>query len=142
MTHPAYADVIPKYINMEDNMASKDRKDKLEEAAARDVSETTEYEEDMDEYSNLIELTDEDGVTTVFEYLTTVPYEGNEYVVLMVVSDEEDFDAAEDDDEGEVVILKIEQDENGEDMYVTCEDEEISQAVFDLFMEQLDEGHD
>ncbi|MGI6636108.1 MAG: DUF1292 domain-containing protein [Christensenellales bacterium] len=123
-------------------MASKDRKDKLEEAAARDVSETTEYEEDMDEYSNLIELTDEDGVTTVFEYLTTVPYEGNEYVVLMVVSDEEDFDAAEDDDEGEVVILKIEQDENGEDMYVTCEDEEISQAVFDLFMEQLDEGHD
>ena len=142
MTHPAYADVIPKYINMEDNMASKDRKDKLEEAAARDVSETTEYEEDMDEYSNLIELTDEDGVTTVFEYLTTVPYEGNEYVVLMVVSDEEDFDAAEDDDEGEVVILKIEQDENGEDMYVTCEDEEISQAVFDLFMEQLDEDQD
>lgn len=142
MTHPAYADVIPKYINMEDNMASKDRKDKLEEAAARDVSETTEYEEDMDEYSNLIELTDEDGVTTVFEYLTTVPYEGNEYVVLMVVSDEEDFDAAEEDDEGEVVILKIEQDENGEDMYVTCEDEEISQAVFDLFMEQLDEDQD
>lgn len=142
MTHPAYADVIPKYINMEDNMASKDRKDKLEEAAARDVSETTEYEEDMDEYSNLIELTDEDGVTTVFEYLTTVPYEGNEYVVLMVVPDEEDFDAAEEDDEGEVVILKIEQDENGEDMYVTCEDEEISQAVFDLFMEQLDEDHD
>jgi uncharacterized protein YrzB (UPF0473 family) len=141
MTHPAYADVIPKYINMEDNMASKDRKDKLEEAAARDVSETTEYEEDMDEYSNLIELTDEDGVTTVFEYLTTVPYEGNEYVVLMVVPDEEDFDAAE-DDEGEVVILKIEQDENGEDMYVTCEDEEISQAVFDLFMEQLDEDQD
>ncbi|MGI6654708.1 MAG: DUF1292 domain-containing protein [Christensenellales bacterium] len=122
-------------------MASKDRKDKLEEAAARDVSETTEYEEDMDEYSNLIELTDEDGVTTVFEYLTTVPYEGNEYVVLMVVPDEEDFDAAE-DDEGEVVILKIEQDENGEDMYVTCEDEEISQAVFDLFMEQLDEDQD
>ncbi|MGI6670878.1 MAG: DUF1292 domain-containing protein [Christensenellales bacterium] len=123
-------------------MASKDRKDKLEEAAARDVSETTEYEEDMDEYSNLIELTDEDGVTTVFEYLTTVPYEGNEYVVLMVVPDEEDFDAAEEDDEGEVVILKIEQDENGEDMYVTCEDEEISQAVFDLFMEQLDEDQD
>ena len=142
MIHPAYADVIPKYINMEDNMASKDRKDKLEEAAARDVSETTEYEEDMDEYSNLIELTDEDGVTTVFEYLTTVPYEGNEYVVLMVVPDEEDFDAAEEDDEGEVVILKIEQDENGEDMYVTCEDEEISQAVFDLFMEQLDEDQD
>ncbi|HHX21938.1 MAG TPA: DUF1292 domain-containing protein [Clostridiales bacterium] len=96
----------------------------------------------MDEYSNLIELTDEDGVTTVFEYLTTVPYEGNEYVVLMVVPDEEDFDAAEEDDEGEVVILKIEQDENGEDMYVTCEDEEISQAVFDLFMEQLDEDQD
>jgi len=27
-------------------------------------------------------------------------------------------------------------------MYVTCEDEEISQAVFDLFMEQLDEDQD
>ena len=62
MTHPAYADVIPKYINMEDNMASKDRKDKLRKPPPA-MCRKRQNEEDMDEYSNLIELTDEDGVT-------------------------------------------------------------------------------
>lgn len=88
--------------------------------------------EEMDD--NIVELTDEDGVVSHFEYLTTVPYEGEEYVVLLVL--DEDGEAAEDD--GEVVILQIEQDENGEDIYVSVEDDDISQAVFDKFMETMD----
>ena len=36
-----------------------------------------------EEEDNIVELTDEDGTVTKFEYLTTVPYEGEEYVVLM-----------------------------------------------------------
>ena len=90
-------------------------------------------EEELPE--GIIELTDEDGVTTQFEYLTTIEYQGDLYVVLMVLDDEET-----DDEEGEVLILKIEKDpETGEDMYVSVDNDEVSQAVFDLFMEQMDE---
>ena len=44
-------------------------------------------EEELPE--GIIELTDEDGVTTQFEYLTTIDHEGELYVVLMVLGDEE-----------------------------------------------------
>ena len=40
-----------------------------------------------EEEDNIVELTDEDGTVTKFEYLTTVPYEGEEYVVLMVLDE-------------------------------------------------------
>ena len=83
----------------------------------------------------IIELTDEDGVTTQFEYLTTIDHEGELYVVLMVLGDEQ-----QDDEEGEVLILKIEKDpETQEDIYVSVDDDAISQAVFDKFLAMMDE---
>lgn len=88
-----------------------------------------------EEEDNIVELTDEDGVVSKFEYLTTISHEGEEYVVLMVL--DEDGNEPEGDD-GEVVILQIEQDENGEDIYVSVEDDDVSQAVFDKFMEAMD----
>ena len=88
----------------------------------------------------IIELTDEDGVTTQFEYLTTIDHEGELYVVLMAAEDE---DEEEDDEEGEVIILKIEKDpDTDEDIYVSVDDEEISQAVFDKFLAMMDEEED
>ena len=90
-------------------------------------------EEELPE--GIIELTDEDGVTTQFEYLTTIDYENEKYVVLMVLEDEE-----QDDEEGEVLILKIEQDpETQEDIYVTVDDENVSNAVFQLFLDMMEE---
>ena len=88
-----------------------------------------------EEEDNIVELTDEDGVVSKFEYLTTISHEGEEYVVLMVL--DEDGNEPEGDD-GEVVILQIEQDENGEDIYVSVEDDDVSKAVFDKFMEAMD----
>ncbi len=83
----------------------------------------------------IIELTDDDGVTTQFEYLTTIDHEGELYVVLMVLDDEE-----QDDEEGEVLILKIEKDpDTDEDIYVTVDDDAVSQAVFDKFLTMMDE---
>ena len=93
-------------------------------------------EEELPE--GLVELTDEDGVTSRFEYLTTIDHEGELYVVLMLLEDEE-----HDDDEGEVLILKIEKDpETDEDIYVTVEDESISQEVFNKFVAMMDEEED
>lgn len=83
----------------------------------------------------IIELTDEDGVTSQFEYLTTIDHEGELYVVLMLLDDEN-----QDDEEGEVLILKIEKDpETDEDIYVSVDDDAISQAVFDKFLAMMDE---
>ena len=93
-------------------------------------------EEELPE--GIVELTDEDGVTSQFEYLTTIDHEGELYVVLMLLEDEE-----HDDEEGEVLILKIEKDpETDEDIYVTVEDESISQAVFTKFVAMMDEEED
>ena len=89
-----------------------------------------------EEEDNIVELTDDDGVVSKFEYLATVPYEGDEYVALLVL----DEDGNElDEEDSEVIILKIEQDENGEDIYVSVDDDELSQKIFDLFIASLDE---
>ena len=100
---------------------------------ADDIKKSIPQEDDLPE--GIIELTDEDGVTTQFEYLTTIEHEGELYVVLMVLDDEN-----QDDEEGEVLILKIEKDpDSGEDIYVTVDDDDISQAVFNQFLAMMDE---
>ena len=89
-------------------------------------------EEEMPE--GIIELTDEDGVTSQFEYLTTIDHDGELYVVLMLLEEDQN------DEEGEVLILKIEKDpETDEDIYVSVEDEAISQAVFEKFLAMVEE---
>ncbi len=88
-----------------------------------------------EEELGIIELTDEDGETTEFEYLSTIEHEGQNYLVLMEVEGGEENE----EESGEVVILKVEQDEKGEDMYVTIDDEAVMQAVFDKFLEEEDE---
>ncbi len=97
----------------------------------KDLEETPEEME-----SSIVELTDEDGVTTEFEYLSTIEHKGESYVVLLAPQEEEN------EEEGEVVILKIHKDENGEDTYVSCDDDEIEEEVFELFMEEMDEKED
>lgn len=69
----------------------------------------------------LVELIDENGEKTLFEHLATLEYHGESYLALC------DPDADEED--LEVFILKIEQDENGEDVY-TVPDDEVADAVF------------
>ena len=54
--------------------------------------------------------------------------------VVVLMAPEED----EDDEEGSVVIMKIEE-QDGEDVYVSVDDDDVAQKVFDLFLEYLDE---
>lgn len=76
---------------------------------------------DPEEEDDLVELVDENGETTVFEHLATLEYEGESYLALCdPESEEEDL---------EVFILKIEQDENGEDVY-NVPDDDVADAVF------------
>ena len=88
---------------------------------------------------NIIELTDENGETTQFEYLATIEHEDKLYVALMLLEGAAD---EENEDEGEVLILEIAKDENGEDVYVSVEDDAVSEQVFNKFLAMMDEEED
>ena len=84
----------------------------------------------QEEYTNVITLTDSDGSDVDFEVLDIMPYNDHEYAVLLPVDDESDSP--------EAVILELleAEEDNEEDMLQGVEDEEILNAVFNLFMEK------
>ena len=75
-----------------------------------------------EELDNIIVLNDENGNEVQFEFLDLVELDNEEYVVLLPVTDEGE------EDEGEVVILKLEdtEDDSEGESYVGVEDEELS----------------
>jgi len=83
-----------------------------------------------EELDNIIVLNDEEGNEAEFEFLDLIEYEGEEYVVLLPVEESEDA--------GEVVILKLEDTESeDEESYVSVDDEEILNKVFEIFKEKF-----
>ena len=85
-----------------------------------------------EELDNIIILNDEEGNEVKFEFLDLVELDEEEYVVLLPVSEEGE------EDEGEVVILKLEDtdEDSEEESYVGVEDEEILNKVFAIFKEK------
>ena len=89
-------------------------------------------DENNEELDNILVLNDEDGNEVQFEFLDLIEFEGEEYVVLLPVNEEESEEA------GEVVILKVEDTENEEEeSYVSVEDEETLNKVFEVFKEKF-----
>jgi uncharacterized protein YrzB (UPF0473 family) len=87
-------------------------------------------EQDQEE---IIQLQDEQGHDVDFEHLMTLEHQGSYYVVLEAMEDMEDCM------QGESIILKIVQDESGQDTYVTIEDEHELQAVLDKCIAAMEE---
>ena len=86
-----------------------------------------------EENDNIIVLNDENGEEVPFEFLDLIELDGEEYVVLLPVEDEENEEEA-----GEVVILKVEDTESeNEESYVSVDDDEILNKVFDMFKEKF-----
>ena len=85
-----------------------------------------------EELDNIIVLNDEEGNEVKFEFLDLVELDEEEYVVLLPVSEEGE------EDEGEVVILKLEDtdEDSEEESYVGVEDEDILNKVFAIFKEK------
>lgn len=93
----------------------------------------TPLENEGEELDNILTLNDEEGNEVEFEFLDLIEYEGEEYVILLPVEDEED-----EEEPGEVVILKLEDTDNeDEESYVSVDDEEILNAVFEKFKEKF-----
>ena len=91
--------------------------------------------EDLD---NIVILNDEDGNEVKFEFLDLVELDDEEYVILLPVID----DGVE--EEGEVVILKVEDtdEDSEEESYVSVEDEEKLNKVFEIFKERFKDDFD
>ncbi len=92
-----------------------------------------------DELDNIVVLNDEEGNEVKFEFLDLVELDDEEYVVLLPISEDGE------EEEGEVVILKVEDsdDENSEDEeYVSVEDEETLNKVFEIFKEKFKDDFD
>ena len=83
-----------------------------------DENENNMHEDE--ELDNIIVLNDENGEEVPFEFLDLIDLDDEEYVVLLPADDTEDEGA------GEVVILKVEDSEDGSDLesYVSVDNEE------------------
>ena len=92
-----------------------------------------------EELDNIIVLNDEEGQEVKFEFLDLVELDDEEYVVLLPISEE-----GVEDEDGEVVILKLEDtdDESEEESYVGVEDEEVLSKVFEIFKEKFKDEFD
>ena len=106
-----------------------------EAMANNDEIRRPDQEPEEEEVPDVVELTDEDGNTTRFEYITTLDQDGELYIALMPIEDEENAD----DENGYVVFMKIEQDEQGEDYYVSIDDDALVDALFEKLTQMLDE---
>lgn len=84
-----------------------------------------ENEQNLEE-TEILTLTDENGVDTDFEYLDCLTYNGKEYLILLPAGDEDT----------EIVILEIEPVDEENENYLAVEDEDTLNAVYDLFKEK------
>lgn len=93
------------------------------------------------EYGNdYISLVDENGVETEFEHIDTVELDDETYVALVPVY-EDPQEAVEAD--GELLILKVvPDDETGEDILATIEDDEEYDRVSKILMKRLEDYYD
>ena len=91
--------------------------------------------EELDD--NMIILNDEEGKEVRFEFLDLIELDNEQYVVLLPAEDKHG------EEPGEVVILQVEDTENDEEeSYISVEDEEVLNKVFEIFKEKFKDEFD
>lgn len=80
-----------------------------------------------EERENILVLIDENGEEVAFDYLDKIELDGIEYVILSPFEQDDENDIAE------VIILKAIKDEYGEDNFLTIDDDNELDTVFEQF---------
>lgn len=91
-------------------------------------------ENEMEYNPDIYTLVDEEGVEQTFELLDVMDLDEGRYFALIPYY--EDADELVEDD-GDLIILKSEMDENGEELMVSIDDDEEYQRVGNIFLEKL-----
>ncbi len=87
----------------------------------------------MENFEEVITLVDEDGSEVEFELVMTIEANDNNYAILAPL------EIADDEDEDEAFIFRVEEDENGEMVLEPIEDEEeyaMVVAVYETLVEE------
>lgn len=93
-------------------------------------------EDFAEEYeAQIITLEDDLGNEQDFEFLDVVEYDGEEYIILLPVD-------GEDEEQNEVMILRIDSIDDENENYAGIDDEEILQKVFDIFKKRYEDDFD
>ena len=86
---------------------------------------------EKEELDNIVVLNDEEGNEVQFEFLDLVELDEEEYVVLLPIDEDGE------NDDGEVVILRLEDSDTDEESYVSVDDESVLTAVFEIFKDKF-----
>ncbi|MCI7767800.1 MAG: DUF1292 domain-containing protein [Oscillospiraceae bacterium] len=90
--------------------------------------------------ADLYTLVDEDGVEQTFELMDTYESEDGELYYALVPYYENPEEMVEADTE--LVVLRSEEDENGEETLATIEDDEEYERIGQIFMDRLSETYE
>ena len=82
-----------------------------------------------EELTSILTLTDENGEDVDFEYLDSIDLNGKEYLVLLPAEE-----AAT-----EIVILEVEPVDEENENYLSVNDENVLNAVYDIFKDRYKE---
>ena len=88
--------------------------------------------------NNIVSVLDDEGNEHQFELLDAIETDDGRYVALLPIYEEAE-QALEDD--GELVILEVVNDE-GEDLLVPIEDDEVFEEIAEIFEERLAEYYE
>ena len=85
---------------------------------------------------DLVSVVDENGETHVFEELDRIETDEGRFIALLPV-----YDDAEEilDDDGELIILQVVEDEDGETYLEPIEDDALFNAIGKIFEERLED---
>jgi uncharacterized protein YrzB (UPF0473 family) len=82
----------------------------------------------MEDMENVVVLTDENGVETQFEVITALTVDDKEYYVLYPVDSEEE----------DAIVLRLDENEDGEQTLATIEDDDEFEKVAQAYEQWLE----
>jgi uncharacterized protein YrzB (UPF0473 family) len=83
--------------------------------------------------SDFVVISDEDGNDIELEHLDTIEHEGQTYMAFIPA------DTGEDEEEIDFFILRLEEDEEGEEVLATVDDEAELDKIYAMFMKRMEE---
>ncbi|MBR5345182.1 MAG: DUF1292 domain-containing protein [Clostridia bacterium] len=88
----------------------------------------------MEEFDDIIELIDDEGEEVSFRLVDVIEYRDDTYLALEAVEDEDEAS-----EEAEIVFMLVTRDEKDEDCYEPVLDDDMNEALFEIFMQHMEE---
>ncbi len=81
--------------------------------------------------ADIITLTDDEGNEFEFEHIDTIELKGKMYLAFTETDENQN-----DENVSEIIILRLDKDENGEEVLSTVDDESELETAYEAFMEE------